>query len=125
MNKFCVFESTSDEKNTNFAYDQNAMAYMSYIMGVQISKKDMENVEKQLQSTKNKMPSTVLSFVKSYKKEKNEKYLSCTTFRYIVHYKKTKEVVGRLSVALADFGYTKEEIDKMSLDDIIDEIISR
>jgi len=120
-----TFTSESEEKDTNFAFDVETLAYLSLLMGSPISLSDMKNVEAQKQATKTKMSSVINSILTTYTKSGNDNELSMTTFRYIAHYKKTGEVAGRLSVALADFGYTREEIDKMSLDDIIKEILSR
>lgn len=114
-----TFLSNSEEKNTNFAMETRILSQF----GVTLS--DMLWVEKYLQNKKEKMSSIIVSLLKSYKETDDAKVLSGTTFRYIVMYKKTGEVAGRLSVALADFGYTQEEIDKISLGDIVDEIISR
>jgi len=120
-----TFTSKSEEKDTNFAFGQDALSFFSLFLGTPISMADMKDVETQKQSTKTKMSSVINSILTNYSKSGDDNSLSMTTFRYIVHYKKTGEAVGRLSVALADFGYTRDEIDKMSLDEIIKEILSR
>lgn len=55
----------------------------------------------------------------------DEMYLQHTTFKYIYLYKKTGKEHSRLSIALEDFGYTKDQLDANSLSDIVSELIGR
>lgn len=120
-----TFTSKSEKKDTNLAFDEETLDFFSLLMGKPITVSDMAQVEKKKQSIKEKMPSWCSPMLTKYSESGDDKILSGTTFRYIANYKKTGEVAGRLSVALADFGYTRDEIDKVSLDEIIQEIIYR
>ena len=55
----------------------------------------------------------------------DEIYLEHTTFKYIYWYKKTRKEHSRLSIALEDFGYTKDQLDANSLSDIVSELLGR
>ena len=52
-------------------------------------------------------------------------YVQGTTFEYIYMYKVEGVVHDRLNVALRDYGYTMEEVDEMTLSQIVSELLSR
>ena len=52
-------------------------------------------------------------------------YVQGTTFEYIYMYKVEGVVHDRLDVALRDYGYTMEEVDAMTLSQIVSELLSR
>jgi hypothetical protein len=105
--------------NTLFQFDPNLLSFFD------IKLSEMKDAEFNMQHKKSKMPSGVIGLLVKYKETKNVDFLKNTTFRYIVIYKTTGEVCGRLRVGLGDFGFIQTEIDKMTLDEILDNIINR
>ena len=113
------FSSNQEEKNTDFSKDPNILSLFGY------SLEEMQEIERNNQKTKNKMNSNVISILHSYREHKNINCLQNTTFKYIVNYKTNSDVCKRLNIALSDFGFTINEIDKMTIDDILYNIINR
>ena len=111
--------SINENDNTLFHLNPSVLSYF----GVTLS--EMKDIESVMQNTKIKMNSTVVGALLKYKETKNVDFLKNITFRYIMIYKTTGEVCGRLSVGLSDFGFIQKEIDKMTLDEILDNVINR
>jgi hypothetical protein len=111
--------SINENDNTLFHLNPSVLSYF----GVTLS--EMKDIESVMQNTKSKMNSTVVGALLKYKETKNVDFLKNITFRYIMIYKTTGEVCGRLSVGLSDFGFIQKEIDKMTLDEILDNVINR
>ena len=79
---------------------------------------------------KKKMPHHVEITLQMFLKHPLSDVLKNSTFKWIVLYLMTGEVVARLEIALADFGYTFEELvskraQKVSSSDIAHEILAR
>ena len=81
---------------------------------------------KDLISEKKPLSPVVRSILKQYEAMNfDPSFLRNTTFKYIVHYKETGEVQDRLTIALYDFGYTKKELDGLSLSQVVSELLAR
>jgi transcriptional regulator of aromatic amino acid metabolism len=113
------FFSKEEEKNTDFSKDPDILSLFGF------SLEEMQKIERNNQKTKFKMNSNVISILHSYKIDKNINCLKNTTFKYIVNYKTNSDVCKRLNIVLSNFGFTINEIDKMTIDDILDNIINR
>lgn len=82
------------------------------------------------QKIKEKMPGPVCRKLRKYLENPDPEHVQGTTFRYILMFLTTGEVVGRLSVACHDFGYTMDELQQLRADgatpqDVAQEIVSR
>ena len=82
------------------------------------------------QHTKAAVPPFFHGVLTKWKTEKDDTILAHCTFRYLVQYWNKGEIHERLSICLADIGYTQEEIDTLkkegkSLGHIVDEILAR
>jgi hypothetical protein len=78
-----------------------------------------------LKKTKKKLSNVMHTLLKQYEATNNELYLQRTTFKYIYIYKTAGKKEDRLDIALADFGFTIEEIDSMKLSEIISDLLGR
>ena len=79
-----------------------------------------------VQTEKRPLSSAVTTILKQYEAMNfDPSFLRNTTFKYIAHYKETGEQQDRLTIALYDFGYTKKELDGLSLSQVVSELLAR
>jgi hypothetical protein len=117
--KISYIVSNVSPDDTCLHFDPDVLSYF----GIGLS--EMKDIESEMQRKKSKMPSGVIGLLRKYKETKNVEFLQNTTFRYIFIYKTTGQVCGRLRVGLSDFGFIQKEIDQMTLDEILDNILNR
>ena len=85
----------------------------------------MKEASESLKKNKSKLSKVMHTILTQYQSTGNEQCLQRTTFKYIYIYKTTGVKENRLNVALADFGFTIEEIDSMNLSEILSELLGR
>ena len=78
---------------------------------------------------KKKMPKNIIYSLKHYKKYKDVNIFADSSFKYIFMYKLYKYYGKKyhmyMDTNLLYFGYKLEEIDSMTIDEIINELLSR
>ena len=78
-----------------------------------------------MKKNKTKKSKLVIKLLKNFHDTKDINWLRMTSFKHIYNYKKDGSKEERFELALGDFGYTIEELDKNNIDDILNEIINR
>lgn len=114
-----TFTGPDKPENTCFHLDPKVLKNLRLLQS------NMIEIEQSLKKTKQKMPDNINNLLIQYKTTKDAQVLNVSTFKYIVKFKETGKQYGRLRIALGDFGYTLEEINNLTIDQIINEIINR
>ena len=74
---------------------------------------------------KKRMPDTICYLLKHYKRHGNIRIFADSNFKYICIYKLSGTYAGNMETNLLYFGYTLEEIKSMTIDEIVDDLLSR
>lgn len=74
---------------------------------------------------KKRMPDTICYLLKHYKRHGDIRFFADSNFKYICIYKLSGTYAGNMETNLLYFGYTLEEIKSMTIDEIVDELLSR
>lgn len=74
---------------------------------------------------KKRMPNTIICLLKHYKKNGDLNIFADSNLKYIIIYKVLEAFYENMETNLLYFGYTLKEINSMTVDEIIDELLSR
>lgn len=122
VNKKEDIDRVKSDSETETIYDINRYV-LYYLSPIGLSKFGViDNPDKVV---KKRMPDTICSLLRDYKKHKNIKIFADSSFKYIFIYKISGTYAENMETNLLYFGYTLEEIKSMTIDEIVDEILSR
>jgi hypothetical protein len=112
--------TSNDNDNTMYHINRRVLYYLSphglSKFGI------IDNPDKVV---KKRMPESIICLLKHYKKYKDIRIFADSSFKYIFIYKVCKTYSGNMESNLLYFGYTLEEVNSMTIDEIINELLSR